>query len=407
MRKIIMGLIFVALSSLTLANPKKPGGSGGGDTGTPIVVGQNLGVLPGDAYSDALDVNARGHAVGRSYNGASKKNPTILKAFYWDGTMHQLFPNTEGYDVSATAISDDSSGMEIAVGYESKPNELAGQNPVIWQNPGSSNPTALQLSCVGDGSAKGINHIGTFAVGDCYGGADAVGAIWSSESSWSGKPIIIKVPGDFEKDGVEFPDGKIHLDLSYEGVATGVNDEGIVIGQLTTIDSANETSFLRTYVYFPDGSFEVLPTPDGYAQTSAHAVSNIDDKGNFYVAGSARVGAAFTGPSQAIRWTINTDGTTQSYVLTGLAGASGVSDDGRLVAGTNNNTNQRGNTTQQTAMLYSNGAYIPLQAPSGGSDSAAFSMSITFLENSNQYVYAVGSANSGTYTAALWKVLIP
>jgi len=90
MRKIIVGLLLVALGYLPAANAGKPpgaggGGTGGGGTGTEGVVGQNLGVLPGDNYSDAWDVNAQGHAVGRSYSSGSKTTPQLTKAFYWAG----------------------------------------------------------------------------------------------------------------------------------------------------------------------------------------------------------------------------------------------------------------------------------------------------------------------------------
>jgi len=52
-------------------------------------VGQNLGVLPGDKYSDAWDVNDEGHALA-NYNSAAGRHPQLIKASI--GTDHaQLY----------------------------------------------------------------------------------------------------------------------------------------------------------------------------------------------------------------------------------------------------------------------------------------------------------------------------
>ena len=410
MRKIIIGMMLVALNSLMLANPKNPGEGGG--SGTPIVVGQSLGVLPGDASSEAWDVNAQGHAVGRSYSSDGRSMPMGIKAFYWSGTsMNPLASLHQNYDAEAWAISDEISGMETAVGYEyarSTDSAAYKQNPIVWQNPGD-NPAPDKLVCNGDGEARGINNAGTKAAGACYVGNNAVGAIWSRDINGGkfGSPVIITVPEAFESEGVIFPNGERKTGLSYSGVATGVNDDGIVVGQLTTIDADKTMPFTRAYIYFPDGEFEVLPTPEGYAQTKAHAVSENDNKGRFSVAGSAGSGAQAAGSSQAILWAVDVNGSTEPYLLTGLAWGGGVSEDGPLVAGTQSTPDQGGTITQQTAMLYSNGTYIPLKTPSGGSDSVARSMSNTFFENGKNYVCVAGSGSSGTYTAAVWKVLIP
>ena len=76
MRNIIVGLLLIGLGSMPAANAGKPGGGG---TSTAGVVGQTLGVLPGDKYSDAWDVNAQGHAVGRSYNSGSRTTAQLIK----------------------------------------------------------------------------------------------------------------------------------------------------------------------------------------------------------------------------------------------------------------------------------------------------------------------------------------
>ena len=198
MRKIIVGLLLVGLGYLPAASAGKPpgaggGGTGGGGTGTEGVVGQNLGVLPGDTGSNAWDVNAQGHAVGRSYNSGSKTTPQLTKAFYWAGGMHRLMPATDGYAAEAYAISSASSNSETAVGFESKrvcspdptpadPKHLtcfSYQNPVIWTGELGASPGPSKLPCTSNGVAFGINDAGTAAVGVCE---DGVGTIWSSAS---------------------------------------------------------------------------------------------------------------------------------------------------------------------------------------------------------------------------------
>ena len=180
MRNIIVGLLLVGLGCMPAANAGKPGGGG---TSTAGVVGQNLGVLPGDKYSDAWDVNAQGHAVGRSYNSASRKAPQLVKAFYWAGGMHRLYPATAGYDAEAYAISSLSSSTETAVGFEmtevcpSDPTANCDvyQNPIVWTGNLADSPTPSILPCATGGVAMGINDVAS--IPDSIGTSNSIGRI--------------------------------------------------------------------------------------------------------------------------------------------------------------------------------------------------------------------------------------
>jgi len=438
MRKIIVGLLLVGLGNLPAAHAGKPpgaggGGTGGGGTGTEGVVGQNLGVLTGDKYSDAWGVNAQGHAVGRSYNSGSKTTPQLTKAFYWAGSMHRLMPATDGYATEARAISSPSSNSETAVGFESKrvctpdptPTDpkhqtcTSYQNPVIWTGDLSASPGPSRLACTTNGVAFGINDAGTKAVGVCE---DGVGAIWSSASAWVGPATEIYVPESVKSADADlpFPDGHVPGgDITYQGVALDINDDGIVIGILTTIDQqaldaclatdvrpcAVDVSYSRSYIY-SSGTFRVLPTPGGYAETSAYAVSNTTD-GKVYVAGwtGSRTGDGLTEISQAIRWTVGaTSGDSSAEdVLLEQAWAEGVTQDG-LVAGTHNSEpNRRGNIIQTATLWNESVGYMPLKPP-GGSDSTSRAMAGRCVGSSGP-IYVVGEANvSGAWTAARWEI---
>ncbi len=429
MRTIIVGLLLVAMGSLPAANAGKPPGPGGG--GTAGVVAQNLGVLPGDKYSDAWDVNANGHAVGRSYNSASRRAPQLVKAFYWADGMHRLDPATVGYEAEAHAINSLSSGTETAVGFEwtevCPPDPTANcdsyQNPVVWTGNLSASPTASTLPCATNGAAFGINDDGNAAVGVC---GDGVGAIWSSASAWAAAATEIHVPASVKiaDASVPFPDGHFQTDstqIRYEGTAWDVSNNGIVVGTLVTIDTEAEAnclntdvrpcqpdvSYSRSYIYISSsGTFAVLPTPESYKETSAYAVSNTT-AGTIFVAGWTgwRTGDRSTEISQAIRWTVDasTGESTVEDLLTEQAWAEGVTQDG-LVAGTHNSgPNRRGNITQTATLWNESVGYIPLKPP-GGSDSTSRAMAGQCLGSTGP-IYVVGEANvSGAWTAARWEI---
>ena len=436
MRKTIIGLLLVSLGSLPAVHAGKPPKSGGGDTGTSGVVAQNLGVLPGDKYSDAWDVNTRGHAVGRSYNSGNRTTPQLTKAFYWNGTMQQLLPATQApsgegpWESEAWAIGD---ALPTAVGLEHRtvctpdPDDPTSkvcdydQYPIIWQNAGAT-PAAVRLG-IGPGRAFGINDSATAAVGVSGGG---VGAIWWAPA-WGAAATNIFVPPEVNAADayVQFPDGHTQAsgNLRYEGTAFDVNDSGIVVGTLTTIDKIAEAkclatearpcvpdvSFSRSYVYLSGpGIFKVLPTPTGSRETSAYAVSNITDTGKVYVAGWTgwRTSDRTTEINKGMRWTVDaaTGDSVVEEVLTGQAWAEGVTQDG-FVAGTHNSSPSRRGNIVQTATLWNPAVgYIPLK-PSGGSDSASRAMAGRCLGTAIGPIYVVGVANvSGAWTAARWEI---
>ena len=173
-------LLAAMVGVIPLADAARPpgaggGGTGGGGSGTKGFVGQDLGSLPGDKYSDAWDVNADGHVVGRSY-GYQGELAGIAKAFYYDGaTMTRLMPATgptgpldPPWEAEALAISGNSqtiAGHEertICTPADAPPEERTcsiEQHPVVWTNDGAG----FQPVRLGDdrGRVFGINQAGS------------------------------------------------------------------------------------------------------------------------------------------------------------------------------------------------------------------------------------------------------
>ncbi len=406
MRNSVLSVLGVSLlATVAVVEAAKPpgaggGGAGGGGSGTDGYVGQNLGALPGDSNSDAWDVNASGRLVGRSYGSS-------MRAFYWDGTMHQLLqsyaagaepPADVAWDVEATAVSGGSA--EIVAGNESReictpvpgdPNSATCEHywyPIIWDaGPLNSMPNARRLGG-GAGSVLGINDAGTIIAGV---GTTGAGTVWRNPPTWTRTDIALDA---FQCTG-----------CSYEsGGAWDVNNDGIVVGFLS------RTSDHEQFAYVYDtarGVGSLLAVPAGYVQVNAYAISNIVD-GLVYVAGVViPCGTMTCTGDRGIRWRvavsdIGKTGYSPDYeLLDQLAWAEGVSDQG-FVAGTMNSTPDRRGNIIQTAMLWKQSVgYIPLKPPKGGSDSATRSMAVA----ANGTAYVVGVANAkGSWTAARWVV---
>ena len=433
MKKVMFSLLLVAVGCMSVADAGKPGGSGT----TPSYAGTNLGTLPGDKHSDAWGVNARGNVVGRSYNN-SRQAPTLLKAFYWDGTMHQLRPATEApsgetpWDSEAWAISNEAT--ETVVGLEertvctddpSDPTQKTcnyQQYPLVWRDPGGVNPVVERLDS-SRGRAFGINDAGDLAVGSCGGG---FGAIWSrTASGWSrtNVPDTAFPAGDLQPS---FPDGHdlTGHDIGIVGSAYDVNDAGVVIGALTWIDRtaaeacrqtdirpcAEDVTYSRAYVYFANsalgqstGTGRVLAAPDGYSDSDGMALSNLDSGGAaVYVAGWARVNPDDTW-GKGVRWTVTVPEPggldVQTEVLEQQAWSQGVNEAGEVAGTSNSKTDRRGNIIQTATLFRQSVGYVTLKPPKGGSDSASRGMA------GIGPIYVVGEANvKGEWRAARWVI---
>jgi hypothetical protein len=357
--------------------------------------GENLGTLSGDGMSDAWDVNAQGHIVGRSIGSS-------VRGFYWDGSMHQLPmssdarnapPYSVAWDVEANAISGGPS--EIAVGYENR-TVCETRNgpcyrdsyPILWQGDLSQGPEAVRLDTA-QGSAQSINHGGTFVVGyvaaESGGGA---GAVWKQENgAWSRSGIPLSY---FSCNGCEYD----------WGIALDVNDAGIVIGIVSR--KADYAQF--AYLYDTrTAAGRILPLPPGYLQSGAWAVGEVVG-GKVHVAGvvSPCSGSSPCSTDRAIRWTIDTNGLATTFeILDQLAWAEGVTGEG-FVTGTMNTTASRRGNVIQTAMLWKPSAgYISLKPATGGSDSTSRSMAT----GGDGTVFVVGETNAkGTWTAVRWVI---
>ena len=428
-------LAVVALAAASLLGPS-PAGAGKPGGGTPSYLGENLGALPGDSNSDAWGVNARGNVVGRSYN-VGRNAPTRVHAFYWNGTMSQLYPATEAptdetpWDSEAWAISNEAT--ETVVGLEDRtvcvpdPADETQQicdyqqYPLLWDDLGTD-PVAVRLDA-SSGRASGINDAGNLAVGACGGG---LGAIWArSGSGWSRTNIQA---GAFPSADLvaSFPDGHdlTGHDVWVTGWAFDVNDAGVVVGSVTWIDRtaaeacrqtdvrpcAEDTTYSRAYVYFARdaygvsaGTGRVLPAPAGHWDNQAFAVSNVSPGGAvFYAAGSTRAHPDDLSGA-GIRWTLSLDGSGgvafELDVLQQHAWSQGVNEAGHVAGTTNSKTDRRGNIIQTATLFQQSVGYLTLKPPKGGSDSASRAMAGVGP------IYVVGEANvKGAWRAARWAI---
>jgi hypothetical protein len=360
-----------------------------------------------------------------------------MKAFYWDGTMHQLHPATEApageppWESEAWAISDEPT--ETVVGLEDRTVCIADpadetqktcsyqHYPLVWEDAGTSS-IAVRLDAA-PGRAFAINDVGDLAVGSCGGG---VGAIWSrSGVGWSrvniqtaAFPAAELVPS--------FPDGHDLTDhqIKIIGSAYDVSADGVVVGTMTWIDRtaeeacqqsdvrpcAEDVAYSRAYVYFARdasgvsaGIGRVLPTPTGHSDNSAYAVSRLDSTGTvFYAAGATRVNPDDNW-GKGIRWTISLDGhgeqAVESDVLEQQAWSQGVNEQGDVAGTTNSKIDRRGNIIQTATLFQQPVGYIALRPPKGGSDSTSRAMT------GMGPIYVVGEANvKGAWRAALWTI---
>ena len=359
--------------------------------------GENLGTLPGDTYSDAWGVNASGNVVGRSYN-VGRRAPTLIKAFYWNGTMHPLPvsgdarnapPFTVPWDVEANGIS--SGNTEIAVGYEERviceskngPCDYQ-QYPIFWTGDLSRSPGAQRFDAE-EGVAQGINPAGTIAVGFGRGGA---GAVWESVSgAWTRSNIPLGA----------LCDGCTTYD---QGGAWKANDAGIVIGFVQRQDDYRQFA----YVYdVQKAAGKVLSLPPGFVQSNAYSVSNVTADGRVYVAGWIGSCADYSCDTErGIRWVVDVATLDASFeILEQMHWAEGVTDSG-FVAGTQNSETNGGRTTRQTAVLWKQTTgYTTLRPAGGGSDSTTRSMS----GGNAGPIFVVGVNNvGGSWTAARWTI---
>ena len=355
---------------------------------------ENLGTLPGDNNSDAWDFNAAGNVVGRSYSITTG----TMNAFYWAGTMVRLPmsdaardtpPYTVAWELEATGISD--GPAEIAVGYEkrricdSPRGPCTTENyPVYWTGNLAGSPAAVRLDGA-RGGAREINRAGTLVVG--YGGGQA-GAFWRREGgSWIRSNIPL---GAFACQGCEFSSGS----------TWNVNDAGIVVGQVTRAD--NYLGF--AYVYDTKTSTgALLPIPPGYLQSNVYGIGNVTN-GVFHVAGvvSPCSDLGSCDAARAVRWTVNAASLqASSEILDQMAWAEGVTDQG-MVAGTHNVYSRRGGVTTQTATLWRpQSGYVPLNAATGGNNSASRGMAA----GGDGRVFVIGVTNSkSAWTAARWVI---
>jgi len=352
--------------------------------------GENLGTLPNHKYSAAWDVNDSGHTVGRSHS-------SVIKAFYWNGTMRELPGSAAGrdtppfnvdWDIEATGISNGPN--EIAVGYEQRfycdsrngPCHFH-QYPVFWQGDLSQGPDARRLDDAA-GAAQGINRSGSMAVG---WGANSAGAFWARNGSgWIRGDVPLSA---FVCEACEYESGS----------ASDVNDDGMIVG----ITDRKESYLQFAYFYDTQAAVgTILPIPPGYLQSYAYAIGNVTD-GKVHITGGARPCSDDSCEGdRAIRWTVDT-GTlvASSEILDGMTWAEGVTDQGSVAGTQNTPTKGRGNILQ-TAMLWKSAeGYISLKPASGGTDSASRSMAT----GSDGSVFVVGETNSkGTWTAVRWVI---
>ena len=358
-------------------------------------VAESLGTLPGDQHSEGWGINSSGRAVGRS-SGAE------TKAFYWDGTMHQLPMSTEArtappaetsWDVEARAISNGPD--EIVVGREERTVCEANngpcapeRHPIIWRGNLTQGPSAIRLSTgahPGTGGAEGISPSGTIAVGHLTG---AAGAVWKQESgSWNLTDIPLTA----------FPCNLCKYD---SGVAIDVNDEGLVVGLVSRQDNYLQYGYLYDT---RNGAGMLLPMPPGYLQSNGRAIVNVAG-GKVYVSGVVWPCENISGcrGSRAVRWTVDVGTFGSSFELLDMGGGFGVSEQGDVVGTRFSTPGKRKSTSTASAFLWRiSVGYIPLEPLRGDPESKTSGLSV----GEDGALYVVGySMSSTTWSAVRWIV---
>lgn len=352
-------LVLVACAPEPVEEPTGPSLARGKPPAAPSVVGQDLGVLPGDNQTAGFGVNDAGRVVGQSANGIGN-----LRAFYWNGTLQNL--TTPGSRGAAYAIS--SGATEYAVGYEHLPGQE--NRAVAWTLP-SLVPAVLDA--VGS-NAYGVNDagavVGTYCFSGCGGSVTGWhGAIWVVGTS--GRTDIPPLPG---------------YSYSY---ATDINNNGLVVGASSGPLATREMAYLR----LADGTLIALPPLAGFANSTAEAISDIAG-GQVYVAGFSR-GDAIGSATSSMRWTVNA--TSGQIVET-------VAPDQRYGVGVNlagDVAGSGGSPSNPAATLWRGGSYIALKAPKGGSGSFARGLA----RSGGSPTYAVGETSIKNWPRALRWVI--
>lgn len=356
-RVVAVGIVAaLVLPCLTLVS--SCGGSGATDATPPIDttrtqspghVATTIGFLNGDVQSAAFAVNAAGQVVGQSANGTGG-----ARAFYWDGTLHNL--TTPGTFGGAYAISN---GSPVYVGgYQ----ETGGvRHAALWTPASSTTVTVLETS---DSFVRGLNDAGT-AVGRYVDTNAAVhGAIWRAGAGRIDIPPLA---------------GHVHTS------AEDINNDGIVIGTAFGVQSATDKAWVR----LADGELLELAGLPGATGTNAFALSDVVN-GQFYIVGSS---ISTDGVRRGVRWTfqlatktITAEQLGDMYVATGVTNVghvSGISAPGG---------------PSQPALLWRDGVSLALSAAgaiAGGRGVAG----------ATGRIYVVGDVFAGAFPVAVrWTV---
>ncbi|MFE4973830.1 hypothetical protein ACFRAR_17190 [Kitasatospora sp. NPDC056651] len=220
-------------------------------SGTPVA----LPPLPGDTESEAVGVNSSGTAIGYSYPAG---DITSLRAVTWapDGTVTALDVPAGYVHGSPTRITD--SG--VVIGRADTPSGLP--HALVWNASGA-------VTDLGSGEAKAVNNSGT-----------VVGSQGGQAARWA-------------VDGTPLPLAPTAL----AGTATGINDQGIVVGY--TSDPPPARVQLYSQLWNPDGSLRALPPwSSDFPYSSPVSVSD-----NGFVLGNALFrGIAHYGRPLSMRW---------------------------------------------------------------------------------------------------------
>jgi probable HAF family extracellular repeat protein len=308
-----------------------------------------IGGLSGDNQSTAFAANSAGQVVGQSTDGNG------LRAFYWDGSLHNL--TTAGSSGVAYAISNGST--VYAGGYQQATGGV--RQAVRWTPASSSTPTVLETV---DSYVLGLNDAGT-AVGRYLDPNSAVhGAIWPLGGTRIDIPPLA---------------GGTHT------AAQDINNDGIVVG----ISFGATSDADRAWVRLTDGELVQLPGLAGAIGTQALAISDVVN-GQFYVVGTNYNQAAVR---QGIRWTFQLATKTTTQETSGdMSQATGVTNQGAVSGISISAPSSRG-------VLWRNGVTL-LLGPAGTNSGAR-----GIATSATGSVYVAGDVFSGGLPAATrWTV---
>lgn len=203
----------------------------------------DLGVLAGDAWSQAIGVNNRGEVIGTSGTG----DGVHMRGFVWSASAG--FRELEGLPGADQTQPWAINNRGQVVGYSSNP--LHGIQAVMWDRPGAA-VVIPQVAAAGD------EHTISEAF-DLNDAGDVVGAMGEpGTNQW--RPFILGRSGLLRTfDMASWANGAV-----YDAGFTKINGRGDVVGWYFGYDGTGAVPIVLSA-----GSIQALPVPEGMFGSAA------------------------------------------------------------------------------------------------------------------------------------------